>query len=192
MKSRYFFIGKELYKLIQVLPKLWLMLSIIPFFSLIRCLILSQILSNHPWSNNTKYLIPSWILINPFISLNLIRSGFVLVGFLHEMSKIKIFLYVSFVFCLIKYHQNKYLYLLLYHWNNNTYDFEPYSSRKVGKPGRRPGSNFQRTKFSFEELVKISALCHVWLTCYGYFVKYDWLGFFPVERWVYLCVHAKV
>ena len=49
-----------------------------------------------------------------------------------------------------------------------------------------------KTKFSFQELVKISALYLVWLTCNLYFVKYDWLGFFPMEKWVYLRVYWKV
>ena len=39
--------GKELNELILIHAKLWLVLSEIPIFSLIRYLTLSQILSNH-------------------------------------------------------------------------------------------------------------------------------------------------
>ena len=63
MKSQYFFIGKELYESILIIEKLWLILSVIPLFSLTRYLILAQIVSHHS-SNNTKYLILLRILIN--------------------------------------------------------------------------------------------------------------------------------
>ena len=47
-KVSIFSIVKQLYESILMYPKFWLILSIIPFFSLIRYLILSQILSNNP------------------------------------------------------------------------------------------------------------------------------------------------
>ena len=86
MKSQHFLIDKELYKLILIFPKLWLILSVIPHLSLIRYLIQQQILSNHQQSNNTKDLNPLWVLINPPILLNLIRNGFAPVEGLYEMS----------------------------------------------------------------------------------------------------------
>ena len=43
-KDSIFSIGKELYESILILAKWWLILTVIPFFSLIRYLTLSQIL----------------------------------------------------------------------------------------------------------------------------------------------------
>ena len=44
-KVNIFSIVKESYESVLILAKLWLMLAAIPLFSLIRCLISSQILS---------------------------------------------------------------------------------------------------------------------------------------------------
>ena len=62
------------------------MLSVIPRFSLVRYLILTQILPNHPLSNYTKHLNPLWVLINPSILSNLIGNGFAHIEVLNEMS----------------------------------------------------------------------------------------------------------
>ena len=86
LKIDIFSIGKEWYESILILVKLWLMLSVIPLFSLKRYLILSQISAHPLWSNNTKYLIPSWILINKSVLSNLIHNGFVPGKVLYEMS----------------------------------------------------------------------------------------------------------
>ena len=45
MKSQYFLNRKESYESILILAKEWLILSVIPLFSLVRYLVLSQILS---------------------------------------------------------------------------------------------------------------------------------------------------
>ena len=72
-------------------PKLWLILSVMPLLSLVRYLILSQVLSN-TWSNNNKCLnLTPWTLINPSISSNLINNGFEPVEVLCEMLQTKIF-----------------------------------------------------------------------------------------------------
>ena len=77
MKSQYILIGKELFESILIFPKLQLILFVIPLFLLIRCLILSQILSYNPKLNNTKCLIlASRDIINPSILSSLIRNGF--------------------------------------------------------------------------------------------------------------------
>ena len=73
-KVNIFSIGKELYKSIMVFLNLWLILSVIPLFLLIRYLILSQILSDYS-SKNTKYLVLLRILINSSILLYLIRNS---------------------------------------------------------------------------------------------------------------------
>ena len=73
-KVNIFSIGKELYKSIMVFLNLWLILSVIPLFLLIRYLIISQILSDYS-SKNTKYLVLLRILINSSILLYLIRNS---------------------------------------------------------------------------------------------------------------------
>ena len=85
-KVNIFSIGKELYESIMILANVWLILSVTPLSSLITYLILLQILSHHPQSNNAKYLISSWILISPSISSNLIPNGFAPVEVLYGMS----------------------------------------------------------------------------------------------------------
>ena len=53
-KVNIFLIGKELYQLILIFPKLWLILFVIPPFlpiRYLRYLILSQILSSNPTHN---------------------------------------------------------------------------------------------------------------------------------------------
>ena len=75
-KVNIFSTGKELYESILILAKLWLILSVISFFSRMRYLLLSQVLSNQLQSNNSKYLTPLWILISSSILWNLIRNGF--------------------------------------------------------------------------------------------------------------------
>ena len=70
--------GKEPYQSNVIIAKLWLMLSVKSIFLLIRYLILSQVLS-HQLSNNTKYAILLWILINRSVLSYLIRNGFPLV-----------------------------------------------------------------------------------------------------------------
>ena len=57
-----------------------------PFFSLIRYIILSQILLNNPLLHNTKLQLPSQTLMNPSILTNLIPNGFEPVEVLYEMS----------------------------------------------------------------------------------------------------------
>ena len=77
--------GTPLRTMILIFPELWLILYLILLFSLIRCLILSQILSNK--TKDTKYLnsLPK-TLINPSILLKLILHGFGPVEVLYEMS----------------------------------------------------------------------------------------------------------
>ena len=75
-KVNIFSTGKELYESILILAKLWLILSVISFFSRMRYLLLSQVLSNQLQSNNSKYLTPLWILISSSILWNLIHNGF--------------------------------------------------------------------------------------------------------------------
>ena len=80
-------ISKELYESILISPKLWLMLSVLQLFSLIRYLISSQILSNNLLANNTKCLNSSQQnLINRSILWSLICTGLGPVEGLHEMS----------------------------------------------------------------------------------------------------------
>ena len=73
-KVNIFSIGKEFYKSIMVFLNLWLIISVIPLFLLIRYLIISQILSDYS-SKNTKYLVLLRILINSSILLYLIRNS---------------------------------------------------------------------------------------------------------------------
>ena len=47
-KDNIFSIDTELYELILISPKVWLVVSVISLFSFIRYLILSQMLSNNP------------------------------------------------------------------------------------------------------------------------------------------------
>ena len=77
-KVNIYSIGKEPYQSVVIIAKLWLMLSVKSIFLLIRYLILSQLLS-HQLSNNTKYAILLWILINRSVLSYLIRNGFPLV-----------------------------------------------------------------------------------------------------------------
>ena len=66
----------------------------IPLFSYIKYLILSQILSNNPLSNNTKCVNSTpRTLINPSILSNLTCNGFEPVEVFYEMSQTEIFLY---------------------------------------------------------------------------------------------------
>ena len=79
-----FSISKEIFDSILILGKLWLILPVIPKFLPVRYLILSQILL-HQLSNNTKYLILLWVLINLSILSYVIRNGFAAVEALYEM-----------------------------------------------------------------------------------------------------------
>ena len=55
-------------------------------FKLKRYLILLYMTSYFSEKNKTKYLVPSYILINPSILPNLIRRGFKPIKFLYKMS----------------------------------------------------------------------------------------------------------
>ena len=82
-----------------------------PLFSLIRYLTYLQTSSHLPQSNNTKYLILLWTLINPSILSNIKRNGFAPVELCIKRHKLKYFCDFRYIsFHLINYHWNKYLY----------------------------------------------------------------------------------
>ena len=82
---KFFSIGKKLYESILIIAKIWLILFAIPLLLFIRYLVLSQNLSHHS-SNNTKYLILLWILINPSTLSNVTDYGFAPAEVLYKMS----------------------------------------------------------------------------------------------------------